>query len=261
MWEQGKRGYFTLCGFRWVAINTSSVRCYDAVSFLTNPEQPMKTNFLFLTTLALLLTACDEPAPKPEKSDSTASSAATPQAAGAEKPAAQDEKASAQEKPAATDEKAAAQEKPAAQDEKPAAQGEQAAASNDAKDSPAEAAPPPTFKTADEALPYIQSQLPYDTKESSFRSASLNDGIFTFTGVIKGVEDAAAFRASHNMEGLASAYRETAKPYLCEQEPLKSLGEKKKYRGVHLSYQDEHGENIMQIDIAASDCAASDGGK
>ena len=177
----------------------------------------MKTNFLFLTTLALLLTACDEPAPKPEKSDSTASSATTPQAAGAEKPAAQDEKASAQEKPAATDEKAAAQEKPAAQDEKPAAQGEQAAASNDAKDSPAEAAPPPTFKTADEALPYIQSQLPYDTKESSFRSASLNDGIFTFTGVIKGVEDAAAFRASHNMEGLASAYRETAKPYLCEQ--------------------------------------------
>ena len=103
--------------------------------------------------------------------------------------------------------------------------------------------------------------MPYDTKESSFRSASLNDGIFTFTGVIKGVEDAAAFRASHNMEGLASAYRETAKPYLCEQEPLKSLGEKKKYRGVHLSYQDEHGENIMQIDIAASDCAASDGGK
>ena len=193
----------------------------------------MKTNFLFLTTLALLLTACDEPAPKPEKSDSTASSAATPQAAGAEKPAAQDEKASAQEKPAATDEKAAAQEKPAATDEKLAAQGEQAAASNEAKDSPAEAAPPPTFKTAEEALPYIQSQLPYDTKESSFRSASLNDGIFTFTGVIKGVEDAAAFRASHNMEGLASAYRETAKPYLCEQEPLKSLGEKKKYRGVH----------------------------
>ena len=221
----------------------------------------MKTNFLFLTTLALLLTACDEPAPKPEKSDSTASSAATPQAAGAEKPAAQDEKASAQEKPAATDEKAAAQEKPAATDEKLAAQGEQAAASNEAKDSPAEAAPPPTFKTAEEALPYIQSQLPYDTKESSFRSASLNDGIFTFTGVIKGVEDAAAFRASHNMEGLASAYRETAKPYLCEQEPLKSLGEKKKYRGVHLSYQDEHGESIMQIDIAASDCAASDGGK
>ncbi|MFC2406788.1 MAG: hypothetical protein ACFNTM_03805, partial [Cardiobacterium sp.] len=121
-------------------------------------------------------------------------------------------------------------------------------------------APPPTYKTAAEALPYIQSQLPYDTQESSFRSVTLDNDTYTFTAVVKGVEDAAAFRASHDMESLASAYRQTVKPYICDQEPLKSLGEKKKYRGVHFDYQDEHGQSIMQIDIAASDCTATAAG-
>ena len=105
-------------------------------------------------------------------------------------------------------------------------------------------------------MPYIQSQLPYDTKESSFRTVALDKGVFTFTAVIKGVEDAAAFQASHNMDALTGAYQQNIKPYICDQDPLKTLWQKKKIRGVHFDYQDEHAQPIMQIDIAAADCTA-----
>ena len=154
----------------------------------------------------------------------------------------------------------AACDQPAPKNDKPATPNQTTAPQDDKKvekpgDAPAEPAPPPVFKTAEEALPYIQSQLPYDTKESSFRTVALDKGVFTFTAVIKGVEDAAAFQASHNMEALTGAYQQNIKPYICEQEPLKSLWQKKKIRSVHFDYQDEHAQPIMQIDIAAADCA------
>lgn len=238
----------------------------------------MKTKLALLTALALLLTACDQPAPKNEKpaaaqNDKTTETDKTPQPNGGSKA----------DKPATdtkTGDKAAATAKatqpnsdnknntPAADNktgDKPATSDTKTDTPADNKDqpkdeAPATPAPPPTFKTAAEALPYIQSQLPYDTQESSFRTVTLDNDTYTFTAVVKGVEDAAAFRASHDMESLASAYRQTVKPYICDQEPLKSLGEKKKYRGVHFDYQDEHGQSIMQIDIAASDCTATAAG-
>ena len=238
----------------------------------------MKTKLALLTALALLLTACDQPAPKNEKpaaaqNDKTTETDKTPQPSGGSKA----------DKPATdtkTGDKAAATAKaaqpnsdnknntPAADNktgDKPAASDSKTDTPTDNKDQPKDEAPttpapPPTYKTAAEALPYIQSQLPYDTQESSFRSVTLDNDTYTFTAVVKGVEDAAAFRASHDMESLASAYRQTVKPYICDQEPLKSLGEKKKYRGVHFDYQDEHGQSIMQIDIAASDCTATAAG-
>lgn len=236
----------------------------------------MKTKLALLTVLALLLAACDQPAPKNEKpaaaqNDKTTETDKTPQPNGGSKA----------DKPATdtkTGDKTAATAKapqpnsdnknntPAADNktgDKPAASDSKTDIPADNKDqpkdeAPATPAPPPTFKTAAEALPYIQSQLPYDTQESSFRTVTLDNDTYTFTAVVKGVEDAAAFRASHDMESLASAYRQTVKPYICDQEPLKSLGEKKKYRGVHFDYQDEHGQSIMQIDIAVSDCTAGD---
>ena len=238
----------------------------------------MKTKLALLTALALLLTACDQPAPKNEKpaaaqNDKTTETDKTPQPSGGSKA----------DKPATdtkTGDKAAATAKaaqpnsdnknntPAADNktgDKPAASDSKTDTPTDNKDQPKDEAPttpapPPTYKTAAEALRYIQSQLPYDTQESSFRSVTLDNDTYTFTAVVKGVEDAAAFRASHDMESLASAYRQTVKPYICDQEPLKSLGEKKKYRGVHFDYQDEHGQSIMQIDIAASDCTATAAG-
>ncbi len=236
----------------------------------------MKTQLALLTALALLLAACDQPAPKNEKpaaaqNNKTTETGKTPQPNG-------DNKADKPATDTKTGDKAAATAKaaqpnsdnknntPAADNktgDKPATSDSKTDTAADTKDqpkdeAPATPAPPPTFKTAAEALPYIQSQLPYDTQESSFRSVTLNNDTYTFTAVVKGVEDAAAFRASHDMESLASAYRQTVKPYICDQEPLKSLGEKKKYRGVHFDYQDEHGQSIMQIDIAASDCTAGD---
>lgn len=236
----------------------------------------MKTQLALLTALALLLAACDQPAPKNEKpaaaqNNKTTETGKTPQPNG-------DNKADKPATDTKTGDKAAATAKaaqpnsdnknntPAADNktgDKPAASDSKTDTPTDNKDqpkddTPATPAPPPTFKTAAEALPYIQSQLPYDTQESSFRSVTLDNDTYTFTAVVKGVEDAAAFRASHDMESLASAYRQTVKPYICDQEPLKSLGEKKKYRGVHFDYQDEHDQSIMQIDIAASDCTAGD---
>ena len=238
----------------------------------------MKTQLALLTALALLLAACDQPAPKNEKpaaaqNDKTTETGKTPQPNGdnrADKPAT-DTKTG--DKTAATGK--AAQPNSDNKNNTPAADtktGDKPAASDSKTDIPADnkdqpkdeapatPAPPPTFKTAAEALPYIQSQLPYDTQESSFRTVTLDNDTYTFTAVVKGVEDAAAFRASHDMESLASAYRQTVKPYICDQEPLKNLGEKKKYRGVHFDYQDEHGQSIMQIDIAASDCTATAAG-
>lgn len=236
----------------------------------------MKTQLALLTALALLLAACDQPAPKNEKpaaaqNNKTTETGKTPQPNG-------DNKADKPATDTKTGDKAAATAKaaqpnsdnknntPAADNktgDKPATSDSKTDTAADTKDqpkdeAPAPPAPPPTFKTAAEALPYIQSQLPYDTQESSFRSVTLDNDTYTFTAVVKGVEDAAAFRASHDMESLASAYRQTVKPYICDQEPLKSLGEKKKYRGVHFDYQDEHDQSIMQIDIAASDCTAGD---
>ena len=238
----------------------------------------MKTQLALLTALALLLAACDQPAPKNEKpaaaqNNKTTETGKTPQPNS-------DNKADKPATDTKTGDKAAATAKatqpnsdnknntPAADTktgDKPATSDTKTDTPADNKDqpkdeAPATPAPPPTFKTAAEALPYIQSQLPYDTQESSFRTVTLDNDTYTFTAVVKGVEDAAAFRASHDMESLASAYRQTVKPYICDQEPLKSLGEKKKYRGVHFDYQDEHGQSIMQIDIAASDCTATAAG-
>lgn len=238
----------------------------------------MKTQLALLTALALLLAACDQPAPKNEKpaaaqNNKTTETGKTPQPNS-------DNKADKPATDTKTGDKAAATAKAAQpnsdnKNNTPAADtktGDKPATSDSKTDTPADnkdqpkdeapatPAPPPTFKTAAEALPYIQSQLPYDTQESSFRSVTLDNDTYTFTAVVKGVEDAAAFRASHDMESLASAYRQTVKPYICDQEPLKSLGEKKKYRGVHFDYQDEHGQSIMQIDIAASDCTATAAG-
>ena len=227
----------------------------------------MKTNYILLPLLALTLAACDQPAPKNDKPANPNETTAPQDDKKVEKPAADnkteqnsDKKA---EKPAADSKteppKDNKTDKPAeAKTETKTDKPDAGEAQKDEKpgDAPAEPAPPPVFKTAEEALPYIQSQLPYDTKESSFRTVALDKGVFTFTAVIKGVEDAAAFQASHNMEALTGAYQQNIKPYICEQEPLKSLWQKKKIRSVHLDYQDEHAQPIMQIDIAAADCAA-----
>ena len=222
----------------------------------------MKINYILLPFLALILAACDQPTPKNDKSANTSETIASEGEKKTDKPA--DKKtekpapaAKADAKPEATKDSKA--DKPAAvkaetQAENPVASDTQK--DNKQSDTPAEPAPPPVFKTAEEALPYIQSQLPYDTKESSFRTVSLDNGIFTFTAVIKGVEDAAAFQASHNMEALTGAYQQNIKPYICDQDPLKTLWQKKKIRGVHFDYQDEHAQPIMQIDIAAADCTA-----
>ena len=238
----------------------------------------MKTKLALLTALALLLAACDQPAPKNEKpaaaqNNKTTETDKTPQPNGDNKTGKPATDTKTGDKTAATAK--AAQPNSDNKNNTPAADtktGDKPAASDSKTDIPADnkdqpkdeapapPAPPPTFKTAAEALPYIQSQLPYDTQESSFRTVTLDNNTYTFTAVVKGVEDAAAFRASHDMESLASAYRQTVKPYICDQEPLKSLGEKKKYRGVHFDYQDEHGQSIMQIDIAASDCTATAAG-
>lgn len=238
----------------------------------------MKTKLALLTALALLLAACDQPAPKNEKpaaaqNNKTTETDKTPQPNGDNKTGKPATDTKTGDKTAATAK--AAQPNSDNKNNTPAADtktGDKPAASDSKTDIPADnkdqpkdeapatPAPPPTYKTAAEALPYIQSQLPYDTQESSFRSVTLDNDTYTFTAVVKGVEDAAAFRASHDMESLASAYRQTVKPYICDQEPLKSLGEKKKYRGVHFDYQDEHGQSIMQIDIAASDCTATAAG-
>ena len=238
----------------------------------------MKTKLALLTALALLLAACDQPAPKNEKpaaaqNNKTTETDKTPQPNGDNKTGKPATDTKTGDKTAATAK--AAQPNSDNKNNTPAADtktGDKPAASDSKTDIPADnkdqpkdeapatPAPPPTYKPAAEALPYIQSQLPYDTQESSFRSVTLDNDTYTFTAVVKGVEDAAAFRASHDMESLASAYRQTVKPYICDQEPLKSLGEKKKYRGVHFDYQDEHGQSIMQIDIAASDCTATAAG-
>ena len=222
----------------------------------------MKTNYILLPFLALILAACDQPAPKNDKPAAPSEATAPQDGKKADKPA--DKKtekpapaAKSDAKPEATKDSKA--DKPAAakaetQPENPVASDAQK--DNKQSDTPAEPAPPPVFKTAEEALPYIQSQLPYDTKESSFRTVSLDNGIFTFTAVINGVEDAAAFQASHNMEALTGAYQQNIKPYICDQDPLKTLWQKKKIRGVHFDYQDEHAQPIMQIDIAAADCTA-----
>ena len=197
----------------------------------------MKTNYILLPLLALTLAACDQPAPKNDKPANPNETTAPQDDKKADKPATDnkteqnsDKKS---EKPAAdskteppkdnkTDKPAEA--KTETKTDKPDA-GE-AQKGEKPGDAPAEPAPPPVFKTAEEALPYIQSQLPYDTKESSFRTVALDKGVFTFTAVIKGVEDAAAFQASHNMEALTGAYQQNIKPYICEQEPLKSLWQK-----------------------------------
>ena len=208
----------------------------------------MKTNYILLPLLALVLAACDQPAPKNDKPAAPSASPAPQNEKKADKPA----KPQAE---AAKDEKT---DKPA--DTKTKKKPETPAASDAPKEdkkaaSPAEPAPPPVFKTAEEALPYIQSQLPYDTQESSFRTVALDNGVFTFTSVIKGVEDAAAFQTSHNMGKLTDAYQQNIKPYICDQDPLKTLWQKKKIRGVHFDYQDEHAQPIMQIDFTATDCA------
>lgn len=118
-------------------------------------------------------------------------------------------------------------------------------------------ATPPVFKTAAEAQSYLESILPYDIADSSFRSVRLEQNTFAFTAVIKGVEDATAFQASHDMTALQAAYHKGSLPYLCAQEPLATLWAKKKIRTIHLDYQDEHGNTIMQYDVNAADCAAA----
>ena len=232
----------------------------------------MKTKLALLTALALLLTACDQPAPKNEKpaaqNDKTTETDKTPQPNGdnkTDKPATDTktgDKTAATTKAAqpnsdnknntpATDTKTG--DKPAASDSKTDIPADNKDQPKD--EAPATPAPPPTYKTAAEALPYIQSQLPYDTQESSFRSVTLDNDTYPFTAVVKGVEDAAAFQTSHNMGKLTDAYQQNIKPYICDQDPLKTLWQKKKIRGVHFDYQDEHAQPIMQIDFTATDCA------
>ena len=215
----------------------------------------MKTNYILLPLLALTLAACDQPAPKNDKPATPNETTAPQDDKKADKPATDNKTEQNSDKKA---EKPAADSKTEPPKDNKTDKPDAGEAQKDKKpgDAPAEPAPPPVFKTAEEALPYIQSQLPYDTKESSFRTVALDKGVFTFTAVIKGVEDAAAFQASHNMEALTGAYQQNIKPYICEQEPLKSLWQKKKIRSVHFDYQDEHAQPIMQIDIAAADCAA-----
>ena len=233
----------------------------------------MKNTYLLLTAFACLLTACDQPTTP--KADNTPATKAESAAAASDKPAAKAESAAAtSDKPAAKAENAAAaSDKPAAKAEnaaaasdKPAAKAENAAAASDkpaakaenaaAGDNKTDTAPaaPPTFKTAAEALPYLESLLPYDIADSHFHSVSLDNNTYTFTAVIKGVEDAAAFQAGHDMAALQTAYRKGSLPYLCAQEPFATLWAKKKIRNIHLDYQDEHGNPIMQNDIDAAAC-------
>ena len=241
----------------------------------------MKNTCLLLTAFACLLTACDQPTTP--KADNTPAAKAENAAATSDKPAAKAENAAAaSDKPAAKAENTAAtSDKPAAKAEnvaaasdKPAAKAENAAATSDkpaaktenaaaASDKPpvgdnktdtAPPAAPPTFKTAAEALPYLESLLPYDIADSHFHSVSLDNNTYTFTAVIKGVEDAAAFQAGHDMAALQTAYRKGSLPYLCAQEPLATLWAKKKIRNIHLDYQDEHGNPIMQNDVDAAAC-------
>ena len=216
--------------------------------------------------------ASDKPAAKTENaaaaSDKSAAKAENA-AAASDKPAAKAENAAAaSDKPAAkADNTAAANDKPAAKAEntaaasdKPAAKAENTAAASDKPavgDNKTDSAPPaapPAFKTAAEALPYLESLLPYDIADSHFHSVSLDNNTYTFTAVIKGVEDAAAFQAGHDMAALQTAYRKGSLPYLCAQEPFTTLWAKKKIRNIHLDYQDEHGNPIMQNDIDAAAC-------
>ena len=221
----------------------------------------------------------DKPTAKAENTATTSDKSAAKAentAAASDKPAAKAENAAAaaNDKPAAKAENtAAANDKPAAKAEntaaasnKPAAKAENAAAANDkpaakaentAGDNKTDIAPPvapPIFKTAAEALPYLESLLPYDIADSHFHSVSLDNNTYTFTAVIKGVEDAAAFQAGHDMAALQTAYRKGSLPYLCAQEPFTTLWAKKKIRNIHLDYQDEHGNPIMQNDIDAAAC-------
>ena len=226
----------------------------------------MKNTYLLLTAFACLLTACDQPTTP--KADNTPAAKAENAAATSDKPAAKAENAAAaSDKPAAKAENAAAaSDKPAAKAEntaaasdKSAAKAENTAAASDKPtvgDNKTDTTPaaPPTFKTAAEALPYLESLLPYDIADSHFHSVSLDNNTYTFTAVIKGVEDAAAFQAGHDMAALQTAYRKGSLPYLCAQEPFATLWAKKKIRNIHLDYQDEHGNPIMQNDIDAAAC-------
>ena len=233
----------------------------------------MKNTCLLLTAFACLLTACDQPTTP--KADNTPAAKAENTAAASDKSATKvDNAAAASDKPAAKAENVAAtSDKPAAKAEnvaaasdKPAAKAENAAAASDkpaakaenaaAGDNKTDTAPaaPPTFKTAAEALPYLESLLPYDIADSHFHSVSLDNNTYTFTAIIKGVEDAAAFQAGHDMAALQTAYRKGSLPYLCAQEPFATLWAKKKIRNIHLDYQDEHGNPIMQNDIDAAAC-------
>ncbi|EHM55499.1 hypothetical protein [Cardiobacterium valvarum] len=219
----------------------------------------MKNTCLLLTAFASLLTACDQPTtPKANntpaaKIENTATTSDKPAAKAENTAAASDKPAAQAENAAATGDKPAAKaENAAAASDKPAAKAESAAGDN--KTDTASPATPPTFKTAAEALPYLESLLPYDIADSSFRSVRLDNNTYTFTAVIKGVEDAAAFQAGHDMAALQTAYRKGSLPYLCAQEPLATLWAKKKIRNIHLDYQDEHGSPIMQNDIDAAAC-------
>ena len=202
--------------------------------------------------------ASDKPAAKAENtaatSDKPAAKAENTAAAASDKPAAKAENAAA-----ASDKPAAKAENTAATSDKPAAKAENTAAASDKPavgDNKTDTTPaaPPTFKTAAEALPYLESLLPYDIADSHFHSVSLDNNTYTFTAVIKGVEDAAAFQAGHDMAALQTAYRKGSLPYLCAQEPFTTLWAKKKIRNIHLDYQDEHGNPIMQNDIDAAAC-------
>ena len=219
----------------------------------------MKNTCLLLTAFASLLTACDQPTTP--KANNTPAAKIESTATTSDKPAAKvEDTAAASDKPTAKAENAAAaSDKPAAKagnaaaaSDKPAAKAESVAGDN--KTDTAPPATPPTFKTAAEALPYLESLLPYDIADSSFRSVRLDNNTYTFTAVIKGVEDAAAFQAGHDMAALQTAYRKGSLPYLCAQEPLATLWAKKKIRNIHLDYQDEHGSPIMQNDIDAAAC-------
>ena len=219
----------------------------------------MKNTCLLLTAFAYLLTACDQPTTP--KADNTPAAKAESAAAASDKPAAKAENAAAtSDKPAAKAENAAAaSDKPAAKAEnaaatsdKPAAKAENTAAGDNKTDTTPAA--PPTFKTAAEALPYLESLLPYDIADSHFHSVSLDHNTYTFTAVIKGVEDAAAFQAGHDMAALQTAYRKGSLPYLCAQEPFATLWAKKKIRTLHLADPDDHGNPIMQNDIDAAAC-------
>ncbi len=232
----------------------------------------MKNTCLLLTAFACLLTACDQattpkaenaaatsdkPAAKAENAAATSDKSATKAentAATNDKPAAKAENAAAtSDKPAAkTENAAAASDKPAVKAENAAATSDKPAAGDNKTDTTPAA--PPTFKTAAEALPYLESLLPYDIADSHFHSVSLDNNTYTFTAVIKGVEDAAAFQAGHDMAALQTAYRKGSLPYLCAQEPFTTLWAKKKIRNIHLDYQDEHGNPIMQNDIDAAAC-------